>query len=469
MKMKKTAGFFAAVIMAVSALSAAAAPISADTSGDAVYVRTAAVPEAATEYAEDMFAHVSKSELRDLGLTSAEAKSAKPGAGFRAKAADKLADTENIFYYPILSGGKMSALMTVTAQNNGGYGFQLGRDNMIAALGKVKTTPEDPAEVYVSSSAFYAVTDGGAEVLSYGLSHNDSVVKKEIAAIEKKRSEGGSSGDMIIAYGGKSGIVKIGEKLYCVKDDGSMATGWQTVNGKKYYFKKDGSAAVKSTTVGGKRYKFGADGVCGGEYTGWVKSGSKRYCYKNGEKMTGWFSSAVINPLNPNGGGLYYADKKSGAIVTGSVEIDGKIQKFSETGLWEDTNSITDSACYSKLNRRLPKEDYGGVYIRNGGAYVVLSVNDENVKAVVDNMRESYAQIEIKSCKFSVKQLEDVKEHLSKNAKKYGITGMYTDVMQNRFVVEMKEKNAELEKYLDTLDDRSIVHIEYGDFTVIDD
>lgn len=469
MKMQKLAGFFAAAFMAFSAVSKAAAPISADTES-AVYVRTAAVPEAATEYTEDMLAHVSKSELRDLGLTSAEARSAKPGMGFRAKSADKAADTENVFYYPILSGGNMSALMTVTVQNNsGGYGFQLGKDNMITALGKVKTTPENPAEIYVSSSAFYAVTDNGAEVLSYGLSYKESDIKKEIAAIEKKRSEGGNSGDMIIAYGGKSGILKIEGKIYCIKDDGSIATGWQTVEDKKYYFKKDGSAAVKSTTIDGKRYKFGADGVCSGEYTGWVKSGSKRYCYKDGEKLTGWFSAAVINPLNSNVGGWYYADKKSGAVVTGSVEIDGKIQKFSETGLWENTNSITDSVCYSKLNRRLSKEDYGGVYIRNGGAYVVLSVNDKNVEAVVEDMREKYAQIEIKSCKFSVKQLESVKEHLSKNAKKYGITGMYTDVMKNQFVVEMKEKNAELEKYLDALDDRNIIRIEYGDFKIIED
>lgn len=464
MNKQRTTGLFAAAIMAFSAASAAAAPVSAAES--AVYVRTAAVPEKASEYAEDMFAHTAKSDLRDMGLTSAEAEAAELGAGFCAKAVNKTDDADKVFYYPVLCGGNMSALMTVTVQNDGSFGFQLGSDDMIAALGKVKTSPDDPAEVYVSKSAFYAVTDSGAETLSYGLSYRESDIKKEIAAVEKKRSEGGSPEDTVVVYGGRAGITEIGGKLYYIKEDGGRATGWQTVDGKKYYFKKDGSAAVKSTSIGGKRYRFGSDGVCGGEYTGWASSGEKRYFYKDGVKMTGWFSAVITDP---NSRGWYYADKKSGAVVTGSVQIDGRTHNFSETGLWENTNSISDSVCYTKLNRTLSKEDHGGIYVRNGGVYVVLSVNGKNVEKTVGEMRERYAQIEIKACKFSVKQLESVRDGLQKNMKEYGITGMYTDVMKNRFVVELKEKNAELEKYLDALDDRDIVRVDYGDFTVIED
>ena len=102
-------------------------------------------------------------------------------------------------------------------------------------------------------------------------------------------------------------MVTEGSKIYCVDDNDSYATGWQTIDGNKYYFKKDGSAVKKNTTIGGKRYKFASDGKCLGTFSGWSKSKGNKYYYKKGVLQTGWITVK---------GQKYYA-AKNGVIRTG--------------------------------------------------------------------------------------------------------------------------------------------------------
>lgn len=59
-----------------------------------------------------------------------------------------------------------------------------------------------------------------------------------------------------------TGFQTIGDKIYYFQKDGIMKTGWiKTASGNKYYFKKNGQMATGRLKINGVIYDFGTDGV----------------------------------------------------------------------------------------------------------------------------------------------------------------------------------------------------------------
>lgn len=289
-----------------------------------VYISTKAISDDATEYAQDMFSEMPVNDLTYLGLSLADARSAIISAGFIAETLEENSEDFEVIYYPVVSDGKISAMMTVTYYN-GEYGYQLGKDKMADNLGNLETSYDRPAKIYVSDNAFYAATSEGIVILSYGLECDTKSIEEETVKVETLYKESTFQGEMVVAYGGADGkLTKIRGKIYLIGNDGEYAVGWQTVHGNKYYFREDGSAVVKNTVINGIRYKFGKDGVCKGKYSGWVKKSGKYYYYKNGEmKKNCW--------LNVKGKKTYYLTS-DGSRAVGKIEISGKIYTFDENG-----------------------------------------------------------------------------------------------------------------------------------------
>lgn len=258
-------------------------------------------------------------------------------------------------------------------------------------------------------------------------------------------------------------LIRKDGNIYCMDGD-EYITGWKEIDGERYFFKKTGEAVTKSTTIGGIRYKFSSDGICKGKYTGWARSGDKRYYYIDGEKAKGWFWSPKVNKLNE----WFYFDEKSGALAVGATIIDGKEYEFSSNGVWEGKNTIDSGSCYAKLTKKLSQNDYGGIYINNS-SLVVLSVNEKNVRKVTDKLKEKFAQITLKECKFSASELEKVEKHIWAKRKEYGVVGISTDVKNNRIEVEMPKDNDKFSNYIKSLDDSSIVYVKYSDGVTVDD
>lgn len=101
-------------------------------------------------------------------------------------------------------------------------------------------------------------------------------------------------------------------------------TGWKTIDGKQYYFDENGNKVTKATTIDGVLYKFGDDGICSGKYSGWAKTKTGRYYYKNGVKLKScWIKS---------GGKKTYYLLKSGKMATGTVTIGGREYTFDKKG-----------------------------------------------------------------------------------------------------------------------------------------
>lgn len=123
------------------------------------------------------------------------------------------------------------------------------------------------------------------------------------------------------------------------------------------------------------------------------------------------------------------------------------------------TKSKAARVC-SALKEKISEEDHGGIYI-DGDSVIVMSVNDEEVKKYTDEFKKDLPQITLIHCRYSAKELAGVYDHLVKNVKHYNITGLSTDVINNRINVHTVKNNSELEKYLDSLENSDMICIEY--------
>lgn len=122
----------------------------------------------------------------------------------------------------------------------------------------------------------------------------------------------------------QTGWQKINDTWYYLDASGKMLTDWQKVNEKWYYFGSSGSMATGWKYVRGKWYYL--DNKNGDMKTGWMKDGSTWYYLDptNGDMKTGWIKV---------GGNWYYLNS-SGAMLTGSQTIDGKVYNFASSGEW---------------------------------------------------------------------------------------------------------------------------------------
>ena len=122
----------------------------------------------------------------------------------------------------------------------------------------------------------------------------------------------------------QTGWQKINDTWYYLDVSGKMLTDWQKVNGRWYYLESSGSMATGWKYVRGRWYYL--DNKNGDMKTGWYKDGSTWYYLDptNGDMKTGWIKV---------GGNWYYLNS-SGAMVTGSQTIDGKVYNFTSSGEW---------------------------------------------------------------------------------------------------------------------------------------
>lgn len=102
--------------------------------------------------------------------------------------------------------------------------------------------------------------------------------------------------------------------------EGAVATGWAEVEGRTRYFREDGSLATGWTDVAGSTYYLDENGC---PVTGLVTLNQGEYRFReDGTLVTGWYDA--------QDGRLYYAP--DGTLATGLTEIDGVTYRFQEDG-----------------------------------------------------------------------------------------------------------------------------------------
>ncbi|MCY7084234.1 trypsin-like peptidase domain-containing protein [Streptococcus oralis] len=122
----------------------------------------------------------------------------------------------------------------------------------------------------------------------------------------------------------QTGWQKINDTWYYLDASGKMLTDWQKISGEWYYFESSGEMATGWKYLRGKWYYL--DKSNGDMKTGWYKDGSTWYYLdpSNGDMKTGWIKVS----------GEWYYLNSSGAMVTGSQTIDGKVYNFASSGEW---------------------------------------------------------------------------------------------------------------------------------------
>ncbi|MDE6599040.1 MAG: hypothetical protein K2K34_03060, partial [Oscillospiraceae bacterium] len=214
-------------VMAFSAVSS----LSAFADNSAVYIRSAKIPESADKYARDKFEQFSESSFKTLGLISAQAKNASLGAGFRTKNTDGSA-WDNLYYYPIMCGDSVELIMSVSFYD-GKYGCGVGKNTLAEKLDDLKTSLDNPVEIYVSENGFYLLTENEELHFSEGYPYSEATAQKELEEIKKVHAQNKSANDVTVCYGSfEKGLVNADGKIFFVNDDGTLATGWKTADGK---------------------------------------------------------------------------------------------------------------------------------------------------------------------------------------------------------------------------------------------
>lgn len=120
----------------------------------------------------------------------------------------------------------------------------------------------------------------------------------------------------------------ISGKWYLFDKNGAMyANTWRKVNGKWYFLEASGATTMNQwKIINGRYYKFDGSGAM---IEGWFKEGKTWYYLEpSGAMKTGWFKD--------QGGNWYYLSSPNGAMVTGTVPIDGKTYSFNASGVCQN-------------------------------------------------------------------------------------------------------------------------------------
>ena len=131
-----------------------------------------------------------------------------------------------------------------------------------------------------------------------------------------------------------TGWQQISDIWYYFSDTGAMATGWKQIGGEWYYFTDTGLKTTGWKQIGDAWYYFIDTGAM---VTGWKQIDSAWYYFTDtGTMITGWFEDKKAEEKLPptQKKELWYWFDDSGRMATGWTEIDGKMERFDDSGLW---------------------------------------------------------------------------------------------------------------------------------------
>ena len=239
---------------------------------------------------------------------------------------------------------------SAVASNNGKY-YRMGDDG--------STYPNGGVRDYYGVVAHSIELDLPGVIIEHGFLSNASETANFFSSNAKLKRIGYADAAAIVSYFKSKAAdpdygkeddrpaewVKIGGKYYYRREDGSyQPQGFFTVDGKIYYIKADGSRASKFCRIKGKYYYFGTDGAA---YVGRKVIDGVTYIFNSkGVMRFGWIRSSY--------GNYYFTypkghEKQGQVLSAGSYVIDGKLYKFSATGIC--TNYATAKTATAKQRR----------------------------------------------------------------------------------------------------------------------
>ena len=172
-----------------------------------------------------------------------------------------------------------------------------------------------------------------------------------------------------------TGWKKDGESWYYLRRDGDMATGWVKDGGAWYHMAGSGAMNTGWLFDGGTWYYLDSDGAM---VTGWVKVGGTWYHMAgSGAMNTGWLL---------DGGTWYWLDPSSGAMVTGTHDVDGRTSSFASSGAWLGYADGSGAPAASR------SADRSASVTNAAGQRLIMTAPTASRSEVIDAMEDAWDQ-----------------------------------------------------------------------------
>ena len=176
-----------------------------------------------------------------------------------------------------------------------------------------------------------------------------------------------------------TGWKKDGESWYYLRRDGDMATGWVKDGRSWYYLGSDGVMATGWLLDGGTWYWLDSDGAM---RTGWVNVGGAWYHMAgSGAMNTGWLL---------DGGTWYWLDPSSGAMVTGTHDVDGRTSSFASSGAWLGYVDGGGAPAADAASRSASRADS---VTNAAGQRLIMSAPTASRAEIIDAMEEAWDEV----------------------------------------------------------------------------
>ena len=176
-----------------------------------------------------------------------------------------------------------------------------------------------------------------------------------------------------------TGWKKDGESWYYLRRDGDMATGWVKDGSSWYYLGSDGVMATGWLLDGGTWYWLDSDGAM---RTGWVNVGGAWYHMAgSGAMNTGWLL---------DGGTWYWLDPSSGAMVTGTHDVDGRTSSFASSGAWLGYVDGGGAPAADAASRSASRADS---VTNAAGQRLIMSAPTASRAEIIDAMEEAWEEV----------------------------------------------------------------------------
>ena len=177
----------------------------------------------------------------------------------------------------------------------------------------------------------------------------------------------------------KTGWFSAGGRWYWAGSDGRTIRGWSTINGRRYFF-DDSTAMVTGWKKDGESwYYLRRDGDMA---TGWVKDGrSWYYLGSDGVMATGWLL---------DGGTWYWLDPSSGAMVTGTHDVDGRTSSFASSGAWLGYVDGGGAPAADAASRSASRADS---VTNAAGQRLIMSAPTASRAEIIDAMEEAWEEV----------------------------------------------------------------------------
>ena len=173
----------------------------------------------------------------------------------------------------------------------------------------------------------------------------------------------------------KTGWFSVGGRWYWAGSDERTIRGWSIINGRRYFFDDSTAMVTGWKQEDGKWYYLRPDGDMA---TGWVKdAGSWYYLNSDGVMVTGWLL---------DGGTWYWLDPSSGAMVTGTHDVDGRTSSFASSGAWLGYVDGSDAQAASRSASR------SASVTNASGQRLIMSAPTASRSEVIDAMEDAWDQ-----------------------------------------------------------------------------